>query len=130
MFFPAVAAAEKVAKEFGIRLHPFTRWQMGRYAKLRNLKYLAYPFFLERLVVAAAREIKFDLVFSQHAISAVAAELLFQLAGGDGEMACCEKDQVKFYFTRGGDHQAVREKMDRRDILNCGASHSGPSASG
>ena len=48
VFCPQIAAAEKVAKEFGIRLHPFTRWQMGRYAKLRNLKYLAYPFFLER----------------------------------------------------------------------------------
>ena len=46
---------------------------MGRYAKLRNFKYLAYPFFLERMVAAAARETKFDLIFSQHAISAVAA---------------------------------------------------------
>ena len=31
---------------------------MGRYAKLRNFKYLAYPFFLERMVAAAARENK------------------------------------------------------------------------
>ena len=46
---------------------------MGRYARLRNFKYLAYPFFLERMVAAAARETKFDLLFSQHAISAVAA---------------------------------------------------------
>jgi glycosyltransferase involved in cell wall biosynthesis len=62
-----------VAKKFSIRLHQFTAWQMGRYAKLRNLKYLAYPFFLQRMVEAAARTIKFDLIFSQHAISAVAA---------------------------------------------------------
>jgi glycosyltransferase involved in cell wall biosynthesis len=46
---------------------------MGRYARLRNLKYLAYPFFLERMLVEAARTTKFDLLFSQHAISAVAA---------------------------------------------------------
>ena len=73
VFGPQLDDAENVAKKFGVKLHPFTRWQMGRYAKLRNFKYLAYPFFLERLVAAAAREIKFDLLFSQHAISAVAA---------------------------------------------------------
>ena len=46
---------------------------MSRYARFRNFKYLAYPFFLERMVARAARETKFDLLFSQHAISAVAA---------------------------------------------------------
>ena len=54
---------------------------MGRYAKLRNFKYLAYPFFLERMVAAAARETKFDLLFSQHAISAVAAGKLKRKLG-------------------------------------------------
>jgi glycosyltransferase involved in cell wall biosynthesis len=54
---------------------------MGRYAKLRNFKYLAYPFFLERMVATAAREIKFDLLFSQHAISAVAAGKLKKKLG-------------------------------------------------
>ena len=73
VFGPKIPAAETVAEKFGIQLHPFEKWGMGRYAKLRNLKYLAYPFFLERMVRAAAREIKFDLIFSQHAISAVAA---------------------------------------------------------
>lgn len=73
VFGPQIGAAENVAKQFGIRLHPFTAWQMGRYAKLRNVKYLAYPFLLERMVAAAARQTKFDLIFSQHAISAVAA---------------------------------------------------------
>jgi glycosyltransferase involved in cell wall biosynthesis len=73
VFGPQIDDAENVAKKFGIKLHPFTKWQMGRYAKLRNFKYLAYPFFLEHMVAAAAREIKFDLLFSQHAISAVAA---------------------------------------------------------
>ena len=46
---------------------------MGRYTSLRNFKYLAYPVFLERLVERASRQERFDLVFSQHAISAVAA---------------------------------------------------------
>jgi len=72
VFGPQIADAENVQKKFGIKLHQFSKWPMGRYAKLRNLKYLAYPFFLERMVAAAARETKFDLLFSQHAISAVA----------------------------------------------------------
>lgn len=73
VFGPQIPDAQNVEKNFGITLHPFQKWEMGRYAKWRNLKYLAYPFFLERMVAAAAREIKFDLLFSQHAISAVAA---------------------------------------------------------
>ena len=73
VFGPQIDDAESVEKKFGVQLHQFTKWRMGRYAKLRNFKYLAYPFFLERMVAAAAREIKFDLLFSQHAISAVAA---------------------------------------------------------
>lgn len=73
VFGPKIPDAEAVAKKFGVALRQFEKWEMGRYAKLRNLKYLAYPFFLERMVAAAARGTKFDLVFSQHAISAVAA---------------------------------------------------------
>lgn len=73
LFGPQIPDAAAVARQFNIRLHPFTKWQMGRYAKRRNLKYLAYPFFLERMVAEAARELKFDRLFSQHAISAVAA---------------------------------------------------------
>jgi glycosyltransferase involved in cell wall biosynthesis len=73
VFGPEIDDAEAIEKRFGIHLHPFTTWAMGRYARLRNFKYLAYPFFLERMVLAAARENKFDLIFSQHAISAVAA---------------------------------------------------------
>jgi glycosyltransferase involved in cell wall biosynthesis len=46
---------------------------MSRYVRFRNFKYLAYPFFLERMVAQAARETKFDLLISQHAISAIAA---------------------------------------------------------
>jgi glycosyltransferase involved in cell wall biosynthesis len=73
VFCPQIADAENVQKQTGIRLHPFTRWPMNRYARFRNFKYLVYPFFLERMVVRAARETKFDLLVSQHAISAVAA---------------------------------------------------------
>ena len=81
VFCPQIADAENVAKKFKIRLHLFTTWQMGRYAKLRNLKYLAYPFFLQRMVAAAARKVKFDLLLSQHAISAVTAGKLKKQLG-------------------------------------------------
>jgi glycosyltransferase involved in cell wall biosynthesis len=81
VFGPQIPDAEAVRKKFGVQWHPFTRWQMDRYAKFRNLKYLAYPFFLERMVAAAARDTKFDLLFSQHAISAVAAGKLKRKLG-------------------------------------------------
>src|SRR5208282_2721437 len=73
VFCPQIAESESVKEKFGVHLHQFTAWQMGRYARLRNFKYLLYPSFLERLVARAARTIKFDLLLSQHAISAVAA---------------------------------------------------------
>jgi glycosyltransferase involved in cell wall biosynthesis len=73
VFCPQIAEPEAVEKKFGIRLHLFTAWQMGRYARLRNFKYLLYPSFLERMVIRAADTREFDLVLSQHAISAVAA---------------------------------------------------------
>jgi glycosyltransferase involved in cell wall biosynthesis len=78
---PQIPDAENVQKQFHVTLHPFTRWEMGRYAKLRNFKYLAYPFFLERMVAEAARSAKFDLLLSQHAISAVAAGKLKRKLG-------------------------------------------------
>jgi glycosyltransferase involved in cell wall biosynthesis len=81
VFGPKIPDADAVAKKFGITLHPFDKWEMGRYAKLRNLKYLAYPFFLKRMVAAFAREKKLDLIFSQHAISAVAAGKLKKQLG-------------------------------------------------
>ncbi|HEX7570870.1 MAG TPA: glycosyltransferase family 4 protein [Verrucomicrobiae bacterium] len=81
VFGPKIPDADLVAKKFGVRLHPFEKWEMGRYAKNRNLKYLAYPFQLEKLVAAAAQTVKFDLIFSQHAISAVAAGKLKKKLG-------------------------------------------------
>ncbi len=73
VFGPPVVEPERTQREFGVTLHPFTRWRMGRTTPLRNVKYLLYPSFLQRLVEAAAAETPFDLVLSQHAISAVAA---------------------------------------------------------
>jgi len=73
VFCPGIADTGAVEKNFGVRLHEFKKWPMSRYARFRNFKYLAYPFFLERMVARAARETKFDLLLSQHAISAVAA---------------------------------------------------------
>lgn len=73
VFGPELPDASRIERTFGIRLRPFRTWTMGRYASLRTLKYLAYPFALERLVRAAARTTSYDLLFSQHAISAVAA---------------------------------------------------------
>jgi glycosyltransferase involved in cell wall biosynthesis len=73
VFCPQITEPDAVEKKFRIHLHQFTAWQMGRYARLRNFKYLLYPSFLQRMVAGAARTIKFDLLLSQHTISAVAA---------------------------------------------------------
>jgi glycosyltransferase involved in cell wall biosynthesis len=80
VFGPKIADAEAVERKFGVKLEPFAKWEMGRYAKFRNFKYLAYPFFLERMVAAAGAN-QFDLIFSQHAISAVAAGKLKRRLG-------------------------------------------------
>jgi glycosyltransferase involved in cell wall biosynthesis len=81
IFCPRIPDAENVEKMFRIRLHQFTKWKMGRYARLRNVKYILYPFFLERMVAETARTLKFDLLVSQHAISAVAAGKLKKRLG-------------------------------------------------
>jgi glycosyltransferase involved in cell wall biosynthesis len=73
VFGPQEERPEEVATTFGIHLHPFTRWRMGRYTSWRNAKYLLYPAALARQVAAAARQIRFDVLLSQHAIAAVAA---------------------------------------------------------
>jgi glycosyltransferase involved in cell wall biosynthesis len=81
VFCPQIAEPEIVENKFRIRLHLFKKWQMGRYASLRNFKYLLYPFFLQRMVTEAAKTTKFDLLLSQHAISAVAAGKLKKRLG-------------------------------------------------
>lgn len=73
LFCPQVAEPTSVESRFKVVLHEFRAWKMGRYAALRNIKYIMYPFFLERMVLEAARQMKFDLVLSQHAIAAVTA---------------------------------------------------------
>lgn len=79
LFCPKLADPETVRTKFKIHLHEFTLWKMGRYAALRNFKYLAYPFFLQRMVERSGQ--KFDLIFSQHAIAAVSAGRLKKSMG-------------------------------------------------
>lgn len=73
VFCPKLEDPETVAERFGVEVHEFKTWRMGRYTSMRNFKYLLYPFFQQRIVQARARSVKFDLVLSQHAISAVTA---------------------------------------------------------
>jgi len=73
IFCPRIAEPDAVEKKFRVHLHQFTTWKMGRYTRLRNFKYLLYPFFLQRMVADAARSIQFDLLLSQHSIAGVAA---------------------------------------------------------
>src|SRR5688500_6751573 len=42
VFCPRVQDPEAVRTRFKVQLHQFTQWEMGRYTKLRNLKYLLY----------------------------------------------------------------------------------------
>jgi len=86
LFCPKVKDAALVRERFGVRLHEFTAWEMGRYTRLRNAKYLLYPGFLQRQVErTVSRELggqRFDAVFSQHAIAAVTAGRLKKKWGG------------------------------------------------
>ncbi|HEX7861289.1 MAG TPA: glycosyltransferase [Verrucomicrobiae bacterium] len=76
LFCPRVKEPEQVRERFKVQLHQFTQWEMGRYTKLRNVKYLLYPSALQKLVEETAAETEgrpYDFVFSQHAIAAVTA---------------------------------------------------------
>lgn len=81
LFCPKFADLEAVAVRHRITVHPFSRWEMGRYTRLRNLKYLLYPTALvhhaERAVCSIRRErradFRFDGILAQHTISGVAA---------------------------------------------------------
>lgn len=81
VFSPPAADPPMVEREFGVRLHPFTRWEMGRYTRLRNFKYLLFPGFLARMVAEASAQRRFDVVVSQHAIASVAAGRLKRRLG-------------------------------------------------
>lgn len=81
LFCPDFPETQAIAADFGLTVHPFTRWAMGRYTSYRNLKYLLYPEALGaevRRTLANLRQQRgqawrFDLLFAQHTISAVAA---------------------------------------------------------
>jgi len=73
VFCPELPEAAAVEKQFEITVHLFRRWAMGRYTSFRSIKYLLYPAAIQRLVEEEAQKTRFDLVFSQHAVSAVAA---------------------------------------------------------
>ncbi len=81
VFCPASPNPAEAEAKFGIKLHEFKLWRMGRYASLRNLKYLAFPMFLERMVAAFAREKPLDVLLAQHAISCVTAGRLRRRLG-------------------------------------------------
>ena len=84
LFCPIFPDWESIAATQGIHIHPFTRWPMGRYTPHRNLKYLLYPLALAQhadrtlksLRQSTVPEFRFDVLLSQHTISAVAAGLL------------------------------------------------------
>src|SRR5256885_6894552 len=86
LFCPRFPDTDAAKSRFGVEPHPFESWPMGRYTSLRSFKYLAYPFFLQRMVERAARGIRFDLILSQHAISAVAAGRLKHVLRVPAEM--------------------------------------------
>ncbi len=73
VFCPQIENAAEVSERFNVHLHLFTKWAMGRYTAFRNFKYLLYPRELERMVATAAESKRFELIVSQHTISAVAA---------------------------------------------------------
>lgn len=73
LFCPRVKDPEAVRNRFKVQLHQFTQWEMGRYTKLRNAKYLLYPSALQNLVERRAENRPYDFIFSQHAIAAVTA---------------------------------------------------------
>ncbi|MEN9732655.1 MAG: hypothetical protein RLZ45_650 [Verrucomicrobiota bacterium] len=83
LFGPEFPDSAEVASRRGFIMHPFRGWRMGRYARARNLKYLLYPRALAALVRRTLREqqagkpgFRFDLLFAQHTISAVAAGMV------------------------------------------------------
>jgi glycosyltransferase involved in cell wall biosynthesis len=73
VFSPPVPDRAGTEELFGIQLHEFRSWKMGRYTSFRVPKYLLYPMAIGRLVGKAARQTPYDLVFGQHAIGCAAA---------------------------------------------------------
>ena len=65
--------SENLESLMGVDIVSFKSFKMGRYAKLRTLKYLLYPFFLSQHIECALRSKNCDLIIGQHSISSVAA---------------------------------------------------------
>ncbi len=61
-----------------VRFYKFKKWEMGRYTRLRNIKYLLFPFQLVQMVRSAAWDggRRYDWVWGQHSIACVAAGML------------------------------------------------------
>ncbi|MDP1604084.1 MAG: glycosyltransferase, partial [Legionella sp.] len=74
VFAPQPGDPGAVEARFGVRLHPFKGWPMGRTTALRTAKYLAYPFALARQVARTVESGEpFAVCLAQHSIAAVAA---------------------------------------------------------
>lgn len=73
LFCPQTEDTQGVEQNFKVKIEPFTRWKMSRYARWRNLKYLAFPWFLEKQAAASLRATPADVIVSQHTIASVAA---------------------------------------------------------
>lgn len=76
VFSPPGEARGDLERELGIRWHRFTRWRMGRYTRLRTLKYLLYPGALAHWATRELAASPVDGILAQHAISSVAAARL------------------------------------------------------
>ena len=63
------------------RLHAFTALDIHRHTAARLPKYLAWPFFLQRMLTAYLRRETADVILAQHTLSAVAAGRVARRAG-------------------------------------------------
>lgn len=84
-----------------VKFIKFSRWQMGRYTRLRNFKYLLFPAQLEKMVRHRARVegIQYDWIWGQHSI------------------ACEAAGRLKKYFKRTQPGSKVRVAMNYLDLL-------------
>lgn len=82
VFGPELPDPAAVEARFGIRLHAFRGWRMGRTTPLRTPKYLLYPAALARLVRETMAEgLRLDGIVAQHSIACVAAGLVKRSTG-------------------------------------------------
>jgi len=81
IFCPEIPDRHRIESEFNIRIVPFKKWQMSRTARLRNLKYVVYPFFLSNQVLQEFTAKRYDVILSMHTISAIAAGIVRRKIG-------------------------------------------------